>query len=85
MLDYLKGYMMNNLNSVQRAKIKQILINAESMKDADLEILRCNISSSDGNMKVKEVILEGIDSIMNKEQLTNIATVCDGDMKFDEE
>ena len=76
---------MNNLNSVQRAKIKQILKNAESMKDGDLETLRCNISSSDGNMKVREVILEGIDSIMNKKQLTNIATVPSGDMKFDEE
>jgi len=77
--------MMNNLNSVQKAKIKEILKNVESMRDGDLEALRCNISSSDGNMKVKELILEGIDSIMNKKQLTNIATVCDGDTKFDEE
>jgi len=76
---------MSKLNSVQRAKIKEVLKNAESMRDGDLEKLRCNISSSDGNMKVKEVILEGIDSIMNKKQLTNIATVPSGDMKFDEE
>jgi transcriptional regulator of aromatic amino acid metabolism len=76
---------MNNLNSVQIDKIKKILENAEIMNDRDLESLRCNISSSDGNMKVREVILEGIDSIINKSQLTNIATVCDGDTKFDEE
>jgi len=51
---------MNKLNSVQRDKIKEVLKNAESMRDGDLEKLRCNISSSDGNMKVKEVILEDI-------------------------
>ena len=76
---------MNNLNSVQRTIIKNILKNARIMNDEDLETLRCNVSSSDGNMEVKELILEGIESIMNREQLTNIATICDGDMKFDEE
>lgn len=77
--------MKNDLNSVQRAKIKDVLENARTMRDDDLKTLRNNIASSNGNIKVKELILEGIDSIMNREKLTNIATVCDGDTNFDEE
>ena len=76
--------MMNNLNKVQKAKIKNVLENARLMNDEDLESLRCNISSSNGNMEVKELILEGIESIMNKEQLTNIATIGDPDLKHGE-
>ena len=75
---------MNNLNSVQRAKIKSVLKNAEIMNKDDLETLRCNVSSSDGNMKLKELILEGIESIMNKKQLTNIATIGEPDLRLGE-
>jgi len=79
-----KVYSMNNLNTVQKAKIKSVLESARIMNDEDLETLRCNISSSDGNIKVKELILEGIESLMNKDQLTNIATINDPDLKHDE-
>ena len=41
------------LNSVQKAKIKSVLENARIMNKEDLETLRCNVSSSDGNMEVK--------------------------------
>ena len=72
------------MNNVQKAKIKSVLNNAKTLNDEDLETLRCNISSSDGNIKVKELILEGIESIMNKEQLTNIALVPEVDLKHGE-
>lgn len=72
------------MNNVQKAKIKEVLNNARTLNDEDLETLRCNISSSDGNMEVKELILEGIESIMNKEQLTNIATIGEPDITHDE-
>ena len=75
---------MNNLNSIQIKTIKNVLENARILNDEDLETLRCNISSSDGNIKVKELILEGIESIMNKEQLTNIALVPEVDLKHGE-
>ena len=72
------------MNSVQIAKVKTILHNARSMTETDLETLRNNISSSDGNIKVKELFLEGIDSIMNKLLLTNIALVPDADVRLGE-
>ena len=72
---------MNKLNSIQIAKIKDVLEKAKTMKDADLESLRCNISSSNGNIKVKELILEGIDSIINKEKIINSARIGDADLK----
>ena len=72
------------MNNVQKAKIKEVLNNVKTMNDEDLETLRCNVSSSDGNIKVKELILEGIESIMNKEQLTNIATIGDPDLRLGE-
>jgi len=50
---------MNKLNSIQKDRIKNILKNARIMNDEDLEALRCNISSSDGNMQVKEVYIRG--------------------------
>lgn len=75
---------MNKLNSVQIKTIKKILKDAKIMNAEDLETLRCNISSSDGNMKLKELILEGIESIMNKKQLTNIARVCEPDIRHGE-
>ena len=75
---------MNNLRPAQKAKVKSVLNNAKTLNDEDLETLRCNVSSSDGNMEVKELILEGIDSIMNKEQLTNIATIGDPDLRLGE-
>ena len=73
------------MNKVQIAKVKDVLEKARIMNDEDLEALKCNISSSDGNLEVREVILEGIDSLINREKLTAAATVCDGDVKFDTE
>ena len=72
---------MNKLNSVQIKKIKDILKKAEIMNDEDLESLRCNISSSNGNMKVKELILDGIESVMNKGKIINSARIGDADLK----
>jgi len=61
-----------------------VLSKARTLRDADLETLRNNISSSAGNIEVKELILEGIDSIMNKAQLTNIALVPEADIRLGE-
>ena len=57
---------MNNLNSVQRKKIKKILNNAKTMKDSDLETLRCDVSKFKGDAEIKDAILDGIKSIMEK-------------------
>ena len=70
---------MIKLNSVQRAKIKSVLESAKIMNDEDLETLKCNISSSDGNIKVKELILEGIDLIKNRDKLTELAMIEDSE------
>ena len=75
---------MKRLNSVQRTKIKQILENARAMKDSDLETLRNSISASDGNLDVREVILEGIVSLLNKEKLTHLAIIPEADLTLDE-
>ena len=75
---------MKKLNTFQRAKVKDILLKARDMSESKLDTLRNNISSSNGNIKVKELILEGIDSIMNKSQLTNIALVPEVDLTLGE-